>query len=283
MVLACVVVATVGLPATGASPLEFEKRISAQSAIEGVYWRHRTWPSDNPGEKPTLGQVLPESALRAKVEDYLLKSKALESLWARPIKDEELQAEVERMAASSRAPQVLQEIFAALGDDPLLVAECLARPLVVDRLIRDAYAHDPRYHLPLQTGIRQSLARHGSVADAMRLDGEYSEADWVLGGKPPERARPLAGRRVIRMDLDSWRGRLALLQAGFQPSGATTAQSDPSVEDLPVGVFGPIQEDDGSFFVQAVLEKESARLRVAAVAVILPSYRLLKAASRNLR
>src|SRR5437867_4189478 len=214
MVVVCVVVATGGLSAFGSSPLDLEKRISAQSAIEGVYWRHRIWPSDNPGPKPSLDQVLPESVLRAKVEGYMLESKALERIWARPIRDEELQAEVERMAASSRAPQVLQEIFAALGNDPIVVAECLARPLVADRLIRDAYAHDPRYHLELRASIGQSLARHASAAEARSLGGEYSEAVWVLGGRRSGEAGRQAGVRVIRLDLESWQRKLARLLAG---------------------------------------------------------------------
>jgi hypothetical protein len=248
----CVVFAAGGLGAVGASPVGLEERIAAQSAIEGVYWRHRIWPADNPGPKPSLDQVLPESVLRARVEDYVMQSKALEQLWARPIRDEDLQAEVERMAASSRAPQVLQEIFAALDNDPVLVAECLARPLLADRLIRSAYARDPRYHLALKTAIEQSLARHPSVADERALGGEYRESVWVLGGGRPGRAPRQAGARVIRMDPESWRDRLALLQAGFK------SKSDP-----PVGVFGALQEDDESFYVQAVLEKDSGRLKVA--------------------
>jgi N-acetylneuraminic acid mutarotase len=268
----CAVVATGALPTFGASSLELEKRIGAQSAIEGVYWRHRIWPADNPGPKPSLDEVMPESVLRAKVEDYLLKSNGLERLWARPIQDKEVQAEVERMAASSRAPQLLQEVFAALGNDPILVAECLARPLVADRLIRGAYAHDPRYHLVLKTAIEHSLARHASVAEWKNLGAEYAETVWVLGGGRPERAGRMAGGRVIRMDLESWSNRLALLEAGFKrasvapprtSSGSTVAPRNPPLDHLPVGVFSGLQEDDESFFVQAVLEKDSARVRLA--------------------
>src|SRR4029453_13511329 len=47
--------------------LTLEDRIAARHAIEEVYWRHRTWPADNPGPKPSLDQVLPPSAIRARV------------------------------------------------------------------------------------------------------------------------------------------------------------------------------------------------------------------------
>jgi hypothetical protein len=58
--------------------LSFEDRVAAQRAIEAVYHRHRLWPADNPQPKPALDEVLPEAALRAKVEDYLRQSRALE-------------------------------------------------------------------------------------------------------------------------------------------------------------------------------------------------------------
>ena len=127
------------LSAAAAPPkiLTLEDRIAARRAIEEVYWRHRTWPADNPAPKPSLDQVLPESAIRARVEDDLRKSEALESLWSVRIGTAELQAEMRRMAAQTKNGTMLRELFEALGDDPYMIAECLARPLLVDRLARE--------------------------------------------------------------------------------------------------------------------------------------------------
>ncbi len=116
--------------------LSFEDRVAMQRAIEEVYWRHRIWPRDNPQPKPTLDEVLPEAALRAKVEDYLRQSRALELWRQRAITADELQAELERMARQTRASAVLDELWAALGRDPFVIAECLARPLLAERLLR---------------------------------------------------------------------------------------------------------------------------------------------------
>src|SRR5206468_12649582 len=44
-----------------------------------------------------------------------------------------LQAEMERMAQHSKQPEVLRELFAALGNDPFVIAECLARPVLAER------------------------------------------------------------------------------------------------------------------------------------------------------
>jgi len=126
---------------TVASPktLTLDDRVAARRAIEEVYWRHRIWPADNPGTKPSLDQVLPESAIRARVEDDLRKSEALDVLWSVRVGTAELQAEMRRMAAQSRDGEMLRELFEALGNDPYLIAECLARPLLTDRLAREKF------------------------------------------------------------------------------------------------------------------------------------------------
>ena len=54
----------------------------------------------------------------------------LEDYWQRAITAEQLQAEMDRMAHHTKQPQVLREIFHALGSDPAVIAECLARPVL---------------------------------------------------------------------------------------------------------------------------------------------------------
>jgi hypothetical protein len=125
-----------------ARDLTIEDRLRAQEAIERVYWEHRIWPPDNRSSKPSLEAVLPSAQIRARVVDYLRKSNALAAIWSQSITAEQLQAEVRRMAAETRAPDVLRELFASLGDDPQLIAETLARPSLADRLIREAYTRD---------------------------------------------------------------------------------------------------------------------------------------------
>ena len=85
-----------------ARELTFEDRVKAQEAIEQVYWAHRIWPKENPQPKPPLEQVMPEHAIRARVEDYLRKSNGLERFWQRPITSEQLQAEMHRIARDTR-------------------------------------------------------------------------------------------------------------------------------------------------------------------------------------
>src|SRR5437762_3899837 len=122
--------------------LTFAERVAYQSAIEDVYWRHRIWPDTNPAPKPPLDKVMSQAQIEKKVEDYLRNSQALEDYWLRPITPDQLQAEMERMASHTKQAEVLQELFAALGNDPFVIAECLARPLLTERLIADLSAQD---------------------------------------------------------------------------------------------------------------------------------------------
>jgi hypothetical protein len=133
-------------PGRAQRTLTFEERVSYQRAIEGVYWRHRIWPKENPNPKPSLDAVMSQAQLEEKVKDYLRNSQALEDNWQRPITAKQLQDEIDRIAKNTKQPEVLEELFEALGNDPFVIAECLARPALAERLITSWYADDQRIH-----------------------------------------------------------------------------------------------------------------------------------------
>ena len=126
--------------------LTFAERVEHQRAIEEIYWRHRAWPKENLNPKPSLDAVMSQAQLEKKVADYLRKAQALEDYWQRPITGEQLQTEMDRMARHTKQPEVLRELFEALGDDPFIIAECLARPALADRLLAKWGASDERIH-----------------------------------------------------------------------------------------------------------------------------------------
>jgi len=165
--------------ATAAAGPSFEERVAAQRAIEQVYWSHRIWPEHNPGPKPDLDTVLPEEALRTRVRRSLQLSAALEAEWGREITAERLQAEVRRMVARTRSPRMLRELFRALGDDPLLVAETLARSILVERWAAEAYAYDANLHAATRQAAEAAVAAGlpaGSGAEEQEVRWAWSEA-----------------------------------------------------------------------------------------------------------
>ena len=120
-------------PATAG--LTFAERVAYQRAIEDVYWRHRIWPKEHPNPKPSLDAVMTQAQLERKVGDYLRNSQALQDYWQQPITADQLQAEMDRMAQHTKQPEVLRELFEALGNDPFVIAECLVRPVLTERLL----------------------------------------------------------------------------------------------------------------------------------------------------
>jgi N-acetylneuraminic acid mutarotase len=124
------------------SSISLEQRIIYQKAVEGIYWKHMIWPASNPQPKPPLEAAMSESAIRLKTEEYLRKSNALASYWHRPVTPEQLQEEMDRMAKETLDSNLLRELWAALDNDPYLIAECLARPLLVARFTQEVDGFD---------------------------------------------------------------------------------------------------------------------------------------------
>ena len=97
-------------------------------------------------------RYVPERSWKRKSQDYLRKSQTLEDYWQSPITAEQLQAEMDRMAQNTKQPEVLREIFEALGNDPFVIAECLAKPVLSERLLAN-FGHDKE---PLDSALTRA-------------------------------------------------------------------------------------------------------------------------------
>ena len=131
-----------------------------------------------PDPKPSLDAVMSQAQLEKKVEDYLGNSQALEDYWHQPITAEQLQAEMDRMAQHTRQPEMLRELFEALGNDPFVIAECLARPVLTERLIADLSAQDKtrRFESARTKGL-SSMSMPATLANAAYTLPKISEGD----------------------------------------------------------------------------------------------------------
>jgi N-acetylneuraminic acid mutarotase len=151
--------------------LIFAERVAYQRAIEEVYWRHRIWPGERSGPKPSLAAVMSQAQLEQQVADYLSKSQALEDYWQRPITAAQLQAEMDRMAKHTKQPEVLHELFEALGNDPFVIAECLARPILSERLTTE---------LSTQVTVEAPQSPHSNTQRGGSVQTPIGEAGYTL-------------------------------------------------------------------------------------------------------
>jgi N-acetylneuraminic acid mutarotase len=225
-----------------ARELSFQDRVKAQEAIERVYYAHRT------GATRPFHEAVPSSRLEEKVVTYLRQSAALRKFWGRSISTEDLEREMARMSASSHMPTRLQEIHEALGYDPLLVAECLARPILADRMARRFYAWDKDLHRETRAEAQELRVDIASLGvDAFDGDPRRVET-WIVRAEPGNKAHSNETTAAVRLaseDFARWRS------------------SVPGI----VGVPGPVREGRDALVVEVVLEEAPDRVRMASFAV----------------
>ncbi len=273
--------------------LTFADRVAYQRAIEDVYWRHRIWPKENSAPKPPLDRVMPQEAIEKKVEDYLRNSQALEDYWQRLITPDQLQAEMERMASHTKQPGVLREIFAALGNDPFVIAECLARPVLAERLLTELYARDQRFHGELKGRAEAELRTHRRMRQMKQTSGMYTEMEWIKSDAAKDDSAPADTKtaEAVTMSSSEWQENVEKLAADFDSqeivgqaprlpnaglaagaaalqqtdAHAGTARPD-AIAQIKTGVLSPLQEDEGHYYAVAVMKKGKDRLKLATIA-----------------
>ena len=192
-----------------------------RTAIERVYYNHRL------GQKPPFGQATPPALIERLVREDLRKEAVLQQAYSVTITPALLEAEVQRINTTTRAPDMLAEIKAALGNDPAGFAQAFAKPFLVERLLRDKFDNDEALHAPVRQeaekvrqkllaqdpnpGGRASPRAHLSPENRARGDArppdravalvallnashsnEVSEVTWQLGARPAEANAPAA-------------------------------------------------------------------------------------------
>jgi hypothetical protein len=184
-----------------------------------------------------------------------------------------VQAEIDRMASHTKRPEVLRELFAALGNDPYIVAECLARSLLADRLARGLYADDQRFHGALKEHAQSELAER-SMAQLQQTSGEYTEMAWVGADDSKtgsDNGSSVSDAGTLRLTSRQWSESIDQLAAQFRSATQAPARlqvqrpnADPWTE-IKAGVVGPLQEHQDRSYATAVMEKSQDRLKVATV------------------
>jgi hypothetical protein len=168
-----------------------------RAAIEHIYYDHRT------GTKPPFEQVMPPPQLDKLVRLDLKKEAVLEHVYGVRVTPAMVEGEVQRINATTRAPDVLAEIKAALGNDPARFARALAEPTLVARTLRARFDMDPQLHAPQRHEVDAARARllarkDGDFAGRLTAlketggkDVEVTDAvTWQLTPRPPDNAPP---------------------------------------------------------------------------------------------
>jgi hypothetical protein len=276
-----------------------------RAAVERVYYNHRL------GQKPRFEEALAPATIERLVRLDLKKGAVLRKAYGVTITPALLDAEVQRINTTTRAPDMLLEIKAALGNDPARFAQAFAKPFLVERLLRDKFENDEALHLPqrreaervreqlLQAVIPEGSRRTdvasasppspvSSATDALvpgllailrtNHDSAVAETTWQLGARPPDTNAPAADELDIKQRFGP--------QAQLLPS-PNHAERDRKqyFEDLPnelarvlrmqlrqPGDVSAVIETPTGFLLYLATEKTDTALRVACLSLPKRSY-----------
>ena len=234
-----------------------------RAGIERVYHAHRI------GTPLLFEQAMPPSLVEALVRTDLKKEATLLRVYQMKIEDAVVEAELQRIDATTRAPAILAEIKAALSGDRRRIARGLARPIVVERALRTRFENDDALHAPQRLIAEQaherllkadpkSFAERHSLLKECR-EGEIQEqVRWELTPRPPatspERSADEQERKFYFEDLP------ASLQAVLR------------AQLLQAGDVSAVIETPGAFQIYLTRERTEAALAVAVFTLRKRSY-----------
>lgn len=238
MLAACLLTAS---PIPLAAGDEVSALCADRLAVERVYHQHRT------GTKPPFEQAMPPETVEKLVRADQKKEAVLERAYQIKVTAEMVAEEWKRIEATTRSRETLEEIKAALGNDPKKIAATFVRPIVVERLLHDKFDNDEALHasrrkdaegaraLALAEPTRDPAARLAVLKSAPQ--GETKpEVTWSLVEKPAE--KPASVPMVAPTPVESKSGAYtnhATVRGG--PEGAPPAEGRPEhtlyITDLP--------------------------------------------------
>ena len=178
--------------------------VADRAAIERVYYQHRL------GDKPPFEQVLPREALERLVRDDLRKEAALKKAYGVAVTPAMLAAELQRINLTTRAPDILAELKAALGNDTNRFARTVAKAIVVEHLLREKFDNDDTLHAPQRREVEQVRAEllaekpvesvaasRQSAAITPSANGDSSARKSAALSRDAATSKPLAERRLV--------------------------------------------------------------------------------------
>jgi hypothetical protein len=110
-----------------------------------------------------------------------------------------LQAELDRMERESQDRTTLHELFAALRNDPFLIAETLAQANLTDKAIRHHYAWDPALHAEERKRAEAIATQVRNGADWSKLGASYSRHKYLPEDDASPARRHHPGPEMLRV------------------------------------------------------------------------------------
>jgi N-acetylneuraminic acid mutarotase len=181
------------------------------------------------------------------------------------------------MAASTKAPDRLEELFAALDHDPVKISGCLVEPILAERLLRERYYRDRDLHRSTREAAAAALQAASGPAE-LKSAGTVSSVIVLAKRRAGERAlrRSTGEARGVRyVSEEAWNARVSGLEG---TAGASTAAASRTSRRSPEAAAGGLEagqpQSEGGhavtelreaqtfFYAEGLLGVEDGRARI---------------------
>lgn len=251
-----------------------------RAAVERVYYKHRT------GEKPPFEKATPPELIQRLVQSDLHKEAVLKKIYGVEISPAQLDAETRRIDSATRAPDVLAELKAALGNDLARFDRAIAKPIVIERALRERFENDDRLHASQRHQIESVRAAllaaktHGDSVDSRlarlksSVTNQLVETIWQLGARPdtgPKAIGPnpleIQERFGPKAQLISSPGQSGIEEKTYFGDLPSRLQAALRAQLQQPGDISAVIEMPARFVVYLAEEKTELSLKVASVSV----------------
>jgi len=252
-----------------------------RAAMERVYHVHRL------GTKQPFDQAMPPDLLEKLVRQELKKESVLRNAYGVEITQAMVEAEVKRIQATTRAPEVLAEIQHALGDDAARFARTMARPILVERELRHRFDNDDKLHAAQRKDAEQARA----CFLANQTPKDTRNVTWQLAARPTEETHatpapsPAPTQANAKSNAYTNDATALLAQPLAAPEHATPGEEKHYFDDLDPelqkvlrvqlqkpGDVSAVIETPGGFLVFQAREKSAITLTATSVSIPKRSY-----------
>lgn len=169
-------------PLLMASPAGTDQLYQWRSKLERIYHDSRLPPKKSFDEE--FSSVVIQNLVAADIH----KERVLEKLYAVKVTQEMLKEEIQRIERDTKDAATLTRIKTTLGPDGQGFAETVAKPIIVERLLRLKFYQDTVIHA-------KEREKAISIRRNMELCNQIKEKEvqtWLLGERPAEATSPAA-------------------------------------------------------------------------------------------
>ena len=219
--------------------------VACATTLKELQWSYNVWPKENKTEKPSFNTVVNEVQLYNQVITSLQKQTLLANQFGIEISKEMLQGELDRMARDSKDPRRLKELYASLNNNPTSITECVARPNLVNRLLRNQFSYNQAIHGELNHQAQSELSSYQQTRKPGNSSVDVFITDYVIEKDTESPAAISAATDPFRIELD---------QQSFDEKHATLINLQAGTSQL--------QELETAFVYEEVIEQSKTNIKV---------------------